>query len=41
VAEAEIAHGARGRADIQRVARGHQNDAQAVELSGGWQARLF
>ncbi len=28
--ETEIAHGARGGANVERVARGYQNDAQAV-----------
>jgi len=41
VAKAEIAHRAGGGADIERVARGNEHDAQTVELSGGWQARLF
>src|SRR5271155_6138959 len=35
--KSEIAHGAGGRADIERVARGDENDAQAVELSGAGQ----
>lgn len=30
--DAEIAHGARGRADVQGIARRDQNDAQAVEF---------
>jgi len=41
VAETEIAHGTGGCADIQRVARGNEHDAQAVELSLGWQRCLF
>ena len=28
--EAEIAHGARGGADVQRIARRHQDDAQRI-----------
>jgi hypothetical protein len=38
---AEIAHRPCGRADVQRVARGDEDDVKAVELSGGRQARLF
>jgi hypothetical protein len=41
VAEPEIAHRARSRADIERVAGRHQNHAQAVELSLGGQRCLF
>ena len=40
-AETEIAHRAGSRADIERVARGDEHDAQTVELSDGWQAPLF
>ena len=32
VAKAKIAHGARGSANIQRIARGHQDHALAVEF---------
>ena len=39
--KAEIAHGARGRADVERVARGDKNDAQAIGLRGCSQERLF
>jgi hypothetical protein len=38
---AEVAHGARGRADVERVARRDQDDAQAVELSSRGQAPVF
>src|SRR5437588_12924671 len=31
---AEIAHGTRRRADIQRIARAHHHDAQILKLSG-------
>ena len=41
VAEAEVAHGAGGRADIQRVARRDEHDAQAVELGLSGQRCLF
>ena len=41
MAEAEVAHGARGRADVERVARRNQNDAQTVEFSRSQQGRLF
>ena len=37
--EAEIAHGAGGGADVQRVARIHEDDAQVVELGEGRQGR--
>ena len=35
--ETEVAHGARGRSDIERVARIDENDAQALELGSGGQ----
>ncbi len=39
--EAEVAHGARGRADVERIARRDQNDAETVEFSRSQQGRLF
>jgi hypothetical protein len=39
VEEAEVAHGAGGGADIERVARGDEDDTQAVEFGLGRQAR--
>jgi len=39
--EAEVAHGARGRADVEGIARRDQNDTQAVEFSRSQQGRLF
>ena len=39
--EAEIAHGARGGADVERVARGDEDDAQAVGFGGSKQAAIF
>jgi len=41
MAEAEVAHGARGRANVERIARRDQNDAQTVEFSRSQQGRLF
>ena len=35
VEEAEIAHGASGCADVERIARSHKNDTQAVGISVG------
>jgi hypothetical protein len=35
--KAEIAHGARGGADVERVARGDKNDPQAVGFGISWQ----
>lgn len=35
--ETEVAHGAGGRADVERVARIDEDDAQAVELGSGGQ----
>src|SRR5512136_2540137 len=40
-ANSEIAHGTGCRADIERIARGHENDAQVVELIRGGQGALF
>lgn len=31
--EPEVAHGASGRADVERIARGNKDDAQTVEFS--------
>ena len=39
--KAEVAHGARGRTQVERVTRGHQNHPQAFEFSRNRQARLF
>jgi hypothetical protein len=39
--KAEVAHGASGGADVERVARTHQDDAQTVEFCRGKQERLF
>ena len=39
--ETEIAHGASGRANVEGVARGHQDDAQTVEFSPSRQELLF
>ena len=33
VTETEVAHGASGRANVKRIARSHQDDAQTVEFS--------
>ena len=41
IAEAEIAHGARRRANIERIARGYQDHAQAVEFRWKRQDQLF
>ena len=41
MAEAEVARGARGRADVERIARRDQDDAQTVEFSRSQQGRLF
>jgi len=39
--EAEVAHGARGCADVERIARRDQYDAQTVEFGLSQQGRLF
>ena len=39
--ETEVAHGAGGRADVERVARIDEDDAQAVELGEGRQGSEF
>lgn len=39
--KAEIAHGAGGRAEIEGIARGHQDDTQAFGLRRGQQNGLF
>jgi len=41
MAEAEIAHGASGGADVERVARLDEDDAQAVGFSGAEQAPIL
>ena len=41
IAEAEIAHGASGSANVERIARGHQDHAQAVEFRWKRQDQLF
>ncbi len=41
VTESEIAHGSGGRADVQRIARGYQHYAQAVEFVRNKQRCLF
>jgi hypothetical protein len=35
--KAKVAHGASGRANVERVARGHQDDAQMVEFNASRQ----
>jgi len=37
VRNTEVAHGTGGSPEIERVARGHQDDAQAIEFRGSWQ----
>ena len=37
VHDTEITHGTGGSSKIERVARGHQNNAQAIEFRGSWQ----
>jgi len=41
MAKAEIAHGASGGTDVERVARRNQDDAQAVGFGSGQQALPF
>jgi hypothetical protein len=41
MAESEIAHGPSGRADVEGIARVHQDDAQIVEFSGNGQASFI
>ncbi len=39
--EAEIAHGPRGSADVEGIARGHQDDAQTIKFKRNGQECLF
>src|SRR5580698_1433324 len=41
VVKAEVAHGARGCADVQRIARADQHYMETVEFSGRWQEGYF
>src|SRR4029077_2625818 len=39
--KAEVAHGTGGRADVERVASAHQDDAQTIEFRRSEQEQLF